>query len=81
MMGERTMINETLFYSFRIADHVPIDRPLGSIVRFVDFTGICEQLSTFYSDTGRPSIEAQLTIRMLQQSTRNSRHFSRIAKR
>jgi hypothetical protein len=42
MMGERTMMQEALFYSFRIEDHVPADHLLRSIDRFVDLTGIRE---------------------------------------
>jgi transposase len=65
MMGERTVMQEALFYSFRIEDHVPADHMLRSIDRFVDLTGIREHLKPFYSDTGRPSIDPELMIRML----------------
>jgi transposase len=65
MMGERTVMQEALFYSFRIEDHVPPDHMLRSIDRFVDLTGIREHLKPFYSDTGRPSIDPELMIRML----------------
>ena len=36
MMGERTVMQEALFYSFRIEDHVPQDHLLRSVDRFVD---------------------------------------------
>ena len=36
MMGERTVMQEALFYSFRIEDHVPQDHLLRSVERFVD---------------------------------------------
>lgn len=39
MMGERTVMQEALFYSFRIEDHVPQDHLLRSVDRFVDLTG------------------------------------------
>ena len=65
MMGERTMMQEALFYSFRIEDHVPGDHLLRSIDRFVDLDGIREHLKPFYSSTGRPSIAPELMIRML----------------
>jgi transposase len=65
MMGERTVMQEALFYSFRIEDHVPADHMLRSIDRFVDLTGIREHLKAFYSDTGRPSIDPEPMIRML----------------
>lgn len=65
MMGERTVMQETLFYSFRIEDHVPDDHLLRSIDRFVDLSGIREHLKPFYSAMGRPSIDPELMIRML----------------
>ena len=34
MMGERTVMQEALFYSFRIEDHVPEDHLLRAIERF-----------------------------------------------
>ena len=65
MMGERTVMQEALFYSFRIEDHVPQDHLLRSVDRFVDLTGIREPLKPFYSATGRPSVDPELMIRML----------------
>ncbi len=54
MMGERTVMQEALFYSFRIEDHVPADHLLRSIDRFVDLDGIREHLKPFYSTMGGP---------------------------
>ncbi|WP_435200495.1 transposase [Qipengyuania sp. 902] len=65
MMGERTVMQEALFYSFRIEDHVPQDHLLRSVDRFVDLTEIREQLKPFYSSTGRPSVDPELMIRRL----------------
>lgn len=65
MMGERTAMQEALFYSFRIEDHVPADHLLRLIDRFVDLTSVREHLKPFYSATGRPSIDPELMIRML----------------
>ena len=36
MMGERTVLQEALFYSFHLDRHVPMDHLLRSIDRFVD---------------------------------------------
>ncbi len=44
MMGERTVAQEALFYSFSLERHVPADHPLRSIDRFVDLSGIREDL-------------------------------------
>jgi len=65
MMGERTVMQEALFYSFSIEDRVPADNLLRSIDRFVDLEGIREHVRPYYSDTGRPSIDPELMIRML----------------
>jgi hypothetical protein len=65
MMGERTVMQEALFYSFSLEQHVPADHLLRSIDRFVDLHGIREHLRPFYSETGRPSNDPGLMIRML----------------
>ena len=65
MMGERVVAQEALFYSFSLERHVPADHLLRSIDRFVDLSGIRERLRPYYSETGRPSIDPELMIRML----------------
>lgn len=52
MMGERTVMQEALFYEFSIERHVPADHLLRSIDRFVDLSGIRAHLRPFYSDIG-----------------------------
>ena len=49
MMGEITVAQEALFYSFNLERHVPADHLLRSIDRFVDLSGIREHLRPFYS--------------------------------
>jgi len=65
MMGERTVAQEALFYGFSLERHVPADHLLRSIDRFVDLSGIREHLRPYYSETGRPSIDPELMMRML----------------
>jgi transposase len=65
MMGERTVMQEALFYGFSLEDQVPRDNLLRSIDRFVDLGGIREHLRPYYSEMGRPSIDPELMIRML----------------
>ena len=65
MMGERQSDQPELFYGFSLERHVPADHLLRSIDRFVDLGDIREQLRPYYSDTGRPSIDPELMIRML----------------
>jgi transposase len=65
MMGERTVMQEALFYEFSIEHHVPADHLLRSIDRFVDLSGLRSHLRAFYSEIGRPSIDPELMVRML----------------
>ena len=65
MMGDRLVMQESLFYQFRLDDHVPADHMLRGIDRFLDLGGLRRHLAPFYSTTGRPSIDPELTIRIL----------------
>jgi transposase len=65
MMGERLVMQESLFYAFRLEDHVPCDHLLRRIDRFVDCSELRQHLAGFYSATGRPSSDPELMIRML----------------
>ena len=65
MMGDRQVAQESLFYQFRLDDHIPSDHMLRAIDRFVDLDGFRRHLAPFYSTTGRPSIDPELMIRML----------------
>jgi transposase len=62
MMGERTVVQEALFYEFNLERHLPADHLLRSIDRFVDLSGIRAHLRSFYSEIGRPSIDPELLI-------------------
>lgn len=65
MMGERTVMQEALFYSFSLEDHVPQNHLLRTVERFVYLDGLGEKLRPFYSEIGRAPINPKLTIRML----------------
>jgi transposase len=65
MMGDRTVMQEVLFCSFSLKDHIPQSHLLRAVDRFVDLDGIRETLRLFYSETGQPSIDSELMIRML----------------
>ena len=54
MMGERTVLQEALFYSFNLDRHVPMDHLLRSIDRFVDLSGVREHLRPYYSRSAGP---------------------------
>jgi transposase len=65
MMGERQVDQSALFYEFSLEKQVPTDHMLRSIDRFVDLGPVRTHLASFYSTTGRPSIDPGLLIRML----------------
>src|SRR5919106_364250 len=65
MMGERLVMQESLFYEFRLEDHVPCDHLLRRIDCFVDCSELRQRLASYYSTTGRPSVDPELMIRML----------------
>ena len=65
MMGERLVMQDSLFYEFRLEEHVPTDHRLRTIDRFVDLSDLRRHLISFYSAIGRPSIDPELMIRML----------------
>ena len=64
MMGQQCR-SESLFYYFRIEDHVPESHLLRLIDRYVSFDFVREKLKSFYSDTGRPSIDPECLLRIL----------------
>jgi MFS family permease len=65
MMGDRQVQQDSLFYEFSFERHVPERHLLRAIDRFVDLGGVRAYLAPFYSETGRPSIDPELLIRML----------------
>lgn len=64
MMGQQCR-SESLFYYFRIEDHVPEHHLLRAIDRYVDFDFVREKLKTYYSDIGRPSIDPERLLRIM----------------
>jgi transposase len=65
MMGERRVRQDALFYEFSLERHVPERHLLRSIDRFVELDRLRQELASFYSQKGRPSIDPELLIRML----------------
>ena len=65
MMGQQSGNQERLFYSFNLEEHVPGDHLLRGINQFLDLSELRRHLAEFYSNTGRPSIDPELMIRML----------------
>ena len=64
MMGHHAR-SESLFYYFRIEDQVPENHLLRLIDRHIRFDFVREKLKDSYSETGRPSIDPELLLRIL----------------
>ena len=64
MMGEHDR-SEALFYYFRLEDQVPESHLLRLIEKHVSFAFVREKLKDSYSETGRPSIDPELLLRIL----------------
>ena len=65
MMGRLPAGQNQLFYELCLESYVPEKHVLRALDRFLDFREIREHIAPFYSDIGRPSIDPELTIRML----------------
>jgi transposase len=65
MMGDRLVMQESLFYEFYLDDFAPSDHMLRAIERFGDLSDLRWHLGPFYSSTGRPSVDLELMIRRL----------------
>jgi transposase len=64
MMGQQ-LRTQSLFYYFRLEDQIPEDHLLRLIDRHVDLGFLRERLRSFYSSTGRPSIDPEVLLRLL----------------
>jgi len=63
MMGQHARA-EALFYYFRLEDQVPEDHLLRLIEKHISFAFVRETLKASYSETGRPSIDPELLLRI-----------------
>jgi transposase len=64
MMGQQDR-SEALFYYFRLEDQVPENHLLRLIEKHISFGFVREKLKDSYSETGRPSIDPELLLRIL----------------
>jgi transposase len=64
MMGQHDR-SEALFYYFRLEDHVPETHLLRLIEKHISFAFVRARLKQSYSETGRPSIDPELLLRIL----------------
>jgi transposase len=65
MMGQHDR-SEALFYYFRLEDQIPGTHLLRLIDKHIRFEFVRQQLRDSYSETGRPSIDPELLLRMLR---------------
>ncbi|MEL6196156.1 MAG: transposase, partial [Myxococcota bacterium] len=65
MMGERRVLQASLFYEFNLEDHLPSDHLLRRIDQFVDLSLLRRELAPFFIAVGCPSIDLELMSRML----------------
>ncbi len=64
MMGQQTRTG-SLFYYFRIEDQIPKDHLLRVIDEQIDLNLVRERVKDLYSATGRPSIDCEVLLRLL----------------
>src|SRR5512133_2835743 len=64
MMGQHDR-SEGLFYYFRLEDQTPHTHLLRLIDKHISFEFVRQQVKDRYSETGRPSIDPELLLRIL----------------
>ena len=64
MMGQHAR-SESLFYYFRLEDQISENHLLRLVDRHIDFGFLRARLKDSYSETGRPSIDPELLLRIL----------------
>jgi len=65
MMGQLPPSQNTLFYDFCLEKFVSQDHLLRQIDPLLDLSDLRDHLASYYSHTGRPSVDPELMIRML----------------
>jgi transposase len=67
MMGRRKRDQGKLFYEFRLEDRIPENHLLRRMNVFVTaaLDDLHKELEPYYSETGQPSVDPELMIRML----------------
>jgi transposase len=65
MMGRLNHDQRQLFYSFSLEEAAPDDHLVRKIAAVLDLSWLHAELAPHYPNTGRPSIDPELMIRML----------------
>src|SRR5712692_2745924 len=66
IMMRQNARSEALFYYFRLEDQVPENHLLRLIEKHISLAFVRERLKDSYSETGRPSIDPELLLRILR---------------
>src|ERR1700750_111200 len=64
MMGQHAR-SEALFYYFKLEEYIPENHLLRLIDKHISLAFVRERLRDSYSETGRPSIDPELLLRLL----------------
>ena len=64
MMGQHAR-SEALFYYFKLDEYIPANHLLRLIDKHISLAFVRERLKDSYSETGRPSIDPELLLRIL----------------
>ena len=73
MMGRCKGEQGQLFYAFDLEAVVPDDHQVRQIAAVLDLSWVRVELAPHYSNTGRPSVDPELMIRMLATYSRSAR--------
>src|SRR5258708_8479494 len=65
MMGRLKSDQAQLFYELHLGELVPKDHLVRKIDTALDLSWLRSEIAPHYSSTGRPSVDPELTIRML----------------
>src|SRR5215472_2800223 len=65
MMGRRSQGQGQLFYQFRLAEVLPDDHLFRTMRALLDLSWVYAELTPYYSEIGRPSIDPVLMTQML----------------
>jgi transposase len=65
-MGRRSQGQGQLFYEFRLAEVVPDDHLVRTIRALLDLSWVYAELTPYYSEIGRPSIDPVLMIQFIR---------------
>ena len=75
-MGRSKGEQGQLFYAFDLEAVVPDDHQVRRIAAVLDLSWVRVELAPHYSNTGRPSVDPELMIRMLILGYARSAHYA-----